>query len=145
MATLERPSDPYRGYNFRIEVGGFQRAAFRECEGLSAAQEPIEYREGTDPKHPRKVPGLNKYTNITLKWGISDDTDIWEWRKKCIDGKVERQDGSIILMDEEGNEVCRWNFFQGWPTNWTGPSLNATGNDIAIETLEITHERIEKA
>ena len=96
MATGDRV-DPYRGYRFRIEIDGIDRGGFREASGLDSAQDPIEYREGTEPLTVRKLPGLNKYSNITLKWGTTDDAALWEWRKKCIDGKVERKNGSVIL------------------------------------------------
>ncbi len=93
----------------------------------------------------RKLPGLNKYSNISLKWGITDDASLWEWRKKSIDGKVERKNGSIILINDAGEEKLRWNFRDAWPTKWTGPTFNATGNEVAIEALEIAHEGVEKA
>lgn len=137
--------DPYRVYNFIVEIDGITRAAFRECTGLDATQDVIEYREGSEATTPRKLPGLNKYSNITLKWGLSDDTDLWAWRQTAMDGKVERRNGSIVLLDDSGTEMLRWNFREGWPTQWTGPSLNATGNEVAIETLEIAHEGLVKA
>src|SRR5262245_54881712 len=144
MATGDR-KDPLRGYNFKIEIGGITRAGFREASGLDSTQDPIEYREGDQNLTVRKLPGLNKDSNITLKWGISDDADLWDWRKKSIDGKVERKNGSIVLYNDAGEEKVRWNFVDGWPTKWTGPSFNATGNEVAIETLEIAHEGLEKA
>lgn len=142
MATGDR-RDPFRSFNFRVELDGITRAGFRECSGLDASQDPIEYREGTDALTARKMPGLNKYSNITLKWGMTDDTELWDWRKKAIAGKVERKNGSIVLLDESGEEKLRWNFREAWPIKWTGPSFNATGNEVAIETLEITHEGLE--
>ena len=142
MATGDR-RDPFRSFNFRVELDGITRAGFRECSGLDASQDPIEYREGTEGLTARKLPGLNKYSNITLKWGMTDDTELWDWRKKAITGKVERKNGSIVLLDEAGEEKLRWNFREAWPTKWTGPSFNATGNEVAIETLEITHEGLE--
>jgi len=137
--------DPYRGYNFRIELDGITRAGFRECSGLDTSQDPIDYREGIEGLTARKLPGLNKYSNISLKWGITDDAELWDWRKKAMVGEVERKNGSIILMNDTQQEVMRWNFREGWPTKWAGPSLNATGNEVAIETLEIVHEGLEKA
>ena len=145
MATGDRV-DPYRGFNFRLEIQGIDRGGFREASGLDSSQDPIEYREGNEkPLTARKLPGLNKYSNISLKWGTTDDASLWEWRKKAIDGKVERKDGSIILMNDAGEEKNRCTFHNGWPTKWTGPSFNATGNEVAIETLEIAHEGVEKA
>ena len=93
----------------------------------------------------RRLPGLVKYTNITLKWGIIDDAELWDWRQKAVDGRIERKNGSIVLLDDTGAEKLRWNCRDGWPSKWTGPSLNATSNEVAIETLEIVHEGIVKA
>ena len=137
--------DPYLSYNFLVEIDGIVRAGFRECSGLDSTQDPVEYREGTDSFTSRKLPGAVKYSNISLKWGTTDDAELWEWRKKAADGKVERRNGSIVLMDSAGEEKIRWNFREGWPTKWSGPSLNATGNEVALETLEIAHEGLEKA
>lgn len=144
MATGER-KDPYRSFNFLVEIDGITRAGFRECSGLDTSQDPIDYREGNYPPTARKLPGLVKYSNITLKWGISDDKEMWEWRLKAIEGKVERKNGSIILLNSAGDEVARWNFSDAWPNKWTGPSFNATGNEVAIETLEIVHEGVKRA
>ncbi|MCO5188687.1 MAG: phage tail protein [Anaerolineae bacterium] len=137
--------DPYRVYNFLIEIDGITRGGFRECSGLDSAQDPIDYREGNEGLTVRKLPGLVKYSNITLKWGITDDFELLDWRQKAAEGTVERKNGSIILLDDTGEEKARWNFREGWPTKWTGPSLNATGNEVAIETLEIVHEGLKKA
>jgi len=144
MAVGDR-RDPYRSYNFLVEIDGITRAGFQECSGLDTSQDPIEYREGTDPLTPRKLPGIVKFSNITLKWGLTDDAELWEWRKKVADGTIERKNGSIVLMNDAGEEKARWNFREGWPTKWTGPTFNATGTDVAVESLEIAHEGVEKA
>jgi len=142
MATGDR-RDPFRSFNFKVELDGITRAGFRECSGLDASQDPIEYREGTEGLTARKLPGLNKYSNITLKWGMTDDAELWDWRKKAMNGKIQRKNGSIVLLDDAGKERLRWNFRDAWPTKWTGPSFNSTGNEVAIETLEIAHEGLE--
>lgn len=144
MATADRV-DPYRGYNFLIEIDGITRGGFRECSGLDSAQDPVEYREGTEGLTARKLPGLNKYSNISLKWGTTDDAELWDWRKKAMDGELERKSGSIVLNNDKGEEKVRWNFREAWPTKWTGPSFNATGNEVAVENLELAHEGVEKA
>ncbi len=137
--------DPHRAHNFMVEIDGIQRAGFREASGLDAANDAIDYREGTDPLAIRKVPGLVKYSNITLKWGMTSDPEIWAWRKSAMDGKVERKNLSIAMLGEDGSEVARWNVIRAWCTKITLPSFNATGNDIAIETMEITHEGVAQA
>jgi phage tail-like protein len=144
MATGDR-KDPYRSYNFKVEIDGITRAGFRECSGLDSTQDPVVYREGTDPLTERKLPGVVKYSNISLKWGTTDDHELWDWRKQAMDGKVARKNGSIILLDDAGAEKARWNFVNGWPSKWVGPSFNATGNEVAIETLDIVHEGVVRA
>lgn len=147
MATGER-KDPYRGYNFRIEIDGIDHGGFREASGLDSSQDPIEYREGTDPMHVRKLPGLNKYSNLTLKWGITDRTGLWDWRLDVASGKgpddVPRKDISVILVDDAGEEKWRWNLMKAWPTKWTAPGFNATANEVAVETLELSYEELLK-
>jgi phage tail-like protein len=142
MATGKR-SDPYRSFKFRVSIGGIQRAGFREVSGLDAATDTIDYREGDDKTLTiHKLPGLKKFSNLTFKRGITDDMELWNWRKKVMDGKIKecRQNGSIILMDDEGNDVAQWDFVDAWPTKWTGPSFNSTANEVAIDTLEVVHE-----
>ncbi|MCU0501253.1 MAG: phage tail protein [Anaerolineae bacterium] len=138
-------TDPFRGFNFIVEIDGVARAGFRECSGLDTTQDVVEYREGNEPITPRKLPGLAKYANVVLKGGVTDDKSLWTWRKTAIDGKVERKNGSIVLLDDAREEKKRWNFREGWPSKWTGPTFNATSNDVAIETLEIAHEGLELA
>jgi len=145
MADRDGKSDPFRSYRFRIQIDGIDRGGFRECSGLDFTQDPVDYREGTDPLHTRKLPGLQKFSNIVLKWGLSDDQELYDWRKQAMDGKVVRKNGSIVLLDDAGDEKVRWNFVNGWPTKWTGPSFNATASEVAVETLEIVHEGLTKA
>ncbi len=141
MPTGDR-KDPFRAYNFMLEVDGIDRAGFRECSGLDSSQDPVEYREGNETLTVRKLPGLVKYANITLKWGITDDAQLWDWRTKAVEGKIERKNISIVLLDDTSEEQVRWNLREAWPTKWTGPDFNATGTDVAIESLEIAHEGI---
>lgn len=93
----------------------------------------------------RTLPGLIKYASIILKWGLSDDKELWEWRQEMMDGKVARKNGAIILLNDAGEEKMRWNFTADWRAKWTGPTFNATGNEAAIETLEIVHEGLKEA
>jgi phage tail-like protein len=143
MPTGERV-DPYRGFNFRVQIDNTDVAAFSEASGLTFDVDPVEYREGTDlPLHVRKLTGLRKFANIALKRGITENQDLWDWYKEVLDGSVERRNGAVILLDEDRNEVLRWNFEGGWICKWEGPSMNATSNDVAIESIEICVERVE--
>lgn len=143
MAIGER-RDPFRQYNFLVEIDGLTRAGFKECYGLNTQQDIVQYREGNEPLRMRQLPGLVKFSNIVLKRGVTDDAELWNWRKSAQDGKVARKNGSVILLDDTGMEKGRWNFVEGWPVKWDGPAFNATGNEVAIETLEITHEGVDK-
>jgi phage tail-like protein len=143
MATGDR-KDPFRNFNFLVEIDGITQAGFTECTGFGANTDPIEYREGGETKTVRKLPGITKYPNITLKWGLTDSRELYDWYRDVVNGKIERRSGSIILNDLEGAEVARYNFFEAWPTKWDGPDFNAKGTDVAIETLELAHERIER-
>lgn len=144
MATGEIP-DPYGNYNFLVEIDGIARAAFRECSGFDSTIDVIEYREGGENTTTRKLPGMTKYSNITLKNGITDDRDLYDWHRRVVTGETERKNGSIVLLNRKGEEKARWNFMRAWPTKWDGPDLNAEGNEIAIETLELAHEGVERA
>jgi phage tail-like protein len=144
MATAQR-IDPYRNFNFLVEIGGITQAGFSDCSGFGSSTDPIEYREGGENTTVRKLPGMTKNTNITLKWGLTDSTELYDWYREIVNGKVDRRNGSIVVLDLEGKEKLRWNFFQGWPTKWDGPDFSAKGTDVAIETLEIAHEGIERA
>lgn len=138
-------NDPFSALNFRVEIENVSVGAFKECSGLTSELTVIEYRNGSDRGSPRKLPGMAKYSNITLKRGITTDRQLWDWHKAALDGNVQRRNGSIVLLDESGQEVLRWNFRHGWPTKYEAPTLNATANEVAIETLEITHEGFELA
>ena len=136
--------DPYAGYNFSVELDGITRAGFRECSGLENSQNAVEYREGTDKNlSVRKLSGLVTHSDITLSRGITADSKLWEWREKAMKGHVERHDISITLLDDAGNAKITWNLFACWPRQWTGPSLNATADDLAVEQLILACERVE--
>ena len=140
-----QPVDPYRGFNFLVEIDGITQAGFQEVSGLDSSTDTIDYREGTDPLHFRKLPGLNKHSAITLKRGITDSDEMWRWRRTVIEGAPQRKNGSIILRDQKGAERVRWNFLNAWPSKWTGPALNAASSAVAIESPEITHEELARA
>lgn len=140
MATGVRV-DPFRAFNFRIEFDGLTVGSFSECSGLSSEGEAVEYREGTDfSLSVRKLIGLRKYSNIVLKRGYTTNGELWAWYKNIVNGIADRRNGSIILMDEEHNDVMRWNIEGAWINKIEGPSFNATANEVAIESIELVHE-----
>ncbi len=144
--------DPYRQFRFRIELDGIEQAGFSECTFGDTTTDPVEYREGDEPPRFRKLSGLTKYGNITLKWGITDTMDIYNWRQDIINdgaGKGTGEQGhrknvSIILVDEAGSDKARWDIERAWPTKYDPPDFSAKGNEVAIETLEIVHEGFKR-
>src|SRR5262249_61796983 len=101
MATGTRV-DPYRGFNFLVEIDGITQGGFQEVSGLDASTASIDYREGTDPNHSRRLTGLNSYSAITLNRGITDSDELWKWRQTVIGGKTQRKNGSIVVAAETG-------------------------------------------
>jgi phage tail-like protein len=136
--------DPYKAFNFRVEIEGITTAEFAEASGLQSETAVVEYRTGGEHL-VRKLPGLTTFANIALRRGVTKDAELWNWRKSIVDGHVERRNGSIILLEDDGTEVVRWNFRNGWICKWEGPSMDAKANEVAIETIEIAHEGVELA
>jgi phage tail-like protein len=137
--------DPYKNFRFRVEIEGLTQASFSECSGFGSRVEVIEYREGGDPSSVRKLPGRVSYPDITLKWGVTDSRELYDWHRAVVQGQIQRKNCSIVLLDDSGNERIRWNLFHAWPSKWDGPDFNAKGSDVAIEALTITCEGVELA
>jgi phage tail-like protein len=138
--------DPYRNARFLLEIDGIKQAGFSEVTIPDTSSDPVEYREGNEDTTVRKLPALTKYGNVTLKWGTTDSLELYNWRKLVMQGKMKdaRKNVAIILQDEEGKAAARWEFKQAWPSKYSSPSLSGKGNDVAIETLEIVHEGMER-
>jgi phage tail-like protein len=137
--------DPLRDFRFLVEIEGIQQAAFTECSGLGSEVHVVEYRSGNEPTATRKLAGRVSYPNIVLKWGVTQSRELYNWHLQVIQGNVQRKNGSVILLDDAGQESVRWNFFNAWPSRWEGPTLNAMSNGVAIESLTLTCERQEQA
>ena len=134
-------TDPFRAFNFRVEFDGLTVGSFSECSGLTAEGDSVDYREGTDiPLTVRKLMALRKYTNVVLKRGYTTNHELWNWYKNIANGIADRRSGSIILMDEERNEVMRWQVENAWINKIEAPTFNATANEVAIESCELIHE-----
>ena len=136
--------DPLRNFRFRLEIDGIQQAGFSEVTGFDVTTEPIDYREGTDPTHVRKLPGLTKYGNVTLKWGVTDSKELHDWHRQIVDGNIQRKNISIVVVDESGQDKARWEVVEAWPSKYDPTDLNAKGNDVSIEMLEIANEGVKR-
>jgi phage tail-like protein len=137
-------TDPLVGFHYAVEVQGMVTGYFTECSGLGSEHEVIEHKV-VDEKGKEvimKIPGRLKWENITLKRGITDNMDIWDWRKKVEDGDVKgaRANGSIVMFDQDLAEMARWNFEGAWPVKVSGPSVKSDSNEIGVEELALAHE-----
>jgi phage tail-like protein len=140
MAIASR-IDPFRTFNFRLEIDGLTVGSFRECSGLAADGNAVEYREGTDvPRSVRKLIGLQTYSNVTLKRGQTTNPELWNWYRNIVNGLPDRRHGSVILMDEQRKDVMRWSIENMWIKKIEAPSFNATANEVAVESVELVHE-----
>ncbi|MGH2359976.1 MAG: phage tail protein [bacterium] len=138
-------TDPYRNFNFRVEIDGVTQSMFSEVILPEARADVIEYREGGEPSIVRKLPGRIHFGNLILKWGTTTSHELYDWWRTVQDGHAVRKSLSVILLDESQNEVKRWNFRHAWPMRYQPPVLNAQGTEVVIELLEIAHEGMELA
>jgi phage tail-like protein len=136
--------DPFRNFNFVVEIQGLRQAGFAECSGFGSSTDPTEVPEGGWNSTVHKLAGRTKQNNITLKWGLTDSRDFYDWYRDLVGGMVKRLNGSIVALDLEGQEAARWDFNGAWPTKWDGPDFSAKSNEVAIETLELAHNGLER-
>jgi len=138
--------DPLRNFRFRLEIEGIQQANFSEVTMGETTTDAIDYREGNEPSHVRKLDGLTKYGNITLKWGVTDSTELYDWHMAIVAGQIKtnRKQVAIIVMDESGADKARFVVSDAWPMKYQPSALNGKGNEVLIELLEIVNEGIER-
>lgn len=137
-------------YYFKLTLGGAESAGyFKECTGLSSENQVVTHTSADEQGKAlvQKFPGQLQWSNITLKRGVDADNTLWSWRQEVIDGKIEgaRKDGTIEVVDWEGKPVTTYSFRRGWPCKYSAPGLNASGNDILVEEMEIAHEGFIRA
>ena len=137
----DQRKDPFLTFNFAVEIQGLVVGGFNEVSGLQAEIEVQDYREGGVNEYIHKRAGPARYpSNLTLKRGMTDTTVLWSWYCDVMQGKVDRKNLSVVLMDSTGQEKKRWNFLKAYPVKWVGPGLRATASEVAVETLELVHD-----
>jgi phage tail-like protein len=138
--------DPLRNYRFRVEIDGIQAGGFSEVFIEPTTTEVIDYREGGDRSHVRKLPGLTKFGNVTLKRGVSTSLELFNWHLQVVRGEIAnaRRNVTIVVLDDAGQDVARFQVSDAWPTKYDPGDLNARGNEVFIESLELANEGIER-
>jgi phage tail-like protein len=139
-------ADPYRAYNFKLVIQGVTEGHFTECSGMGIKVQAIKYREGGTNQVVHCVPGYVEYADVTLRYGLTDSPDLWNWFMAAVKGKVSRKNVSILLLDSDGaTEVMRWDLINAWPSEWRGVPLDAMNREVALETLTLVFETLERA
>ena len=140
--------DPLRNFRFRLEIDGIQQAGFSEVTIADTTTDAIDYREGNEAAHFRKLSGLTKFANVTLKWGATESLDLYKWHASVVavgsGGTGNRKKVTVIVVDEAGKDKARFVISDAWPIKYTPGALTGKGNDVMIESLELANEGIER-
>lgn len=143
---LGSPADPYRNYNFLLQIQDIPEARFTECHGLAVRVQPIRYRESGAGQVVRALPGAVEYADVVLRYGLTLSADLWGWMLAITRGTVQRRHVSVVMLDQDGStEALRWNLINAWPCEWRGAPLDANGREAAIEELRLAFDSLERA
>jgi phage tail-like protein len=136
--------DPFRAYNFKLEIDGVNEGHFIRCGGVDARMEVISYREGGGGPI-RKLPGQMMLGTLTLEYGLTRSPELWNWFQASMTGVPQRKNVSILMLGMDGiTEVLRWNLLEAWPCAMKCPPLDALGQMVAIESITITFESFNR-
>jgi phage tail-like protein len=136
--------DPYQGFNFMVEIEGILAGSFSECTGLTVETETFEYREGGVNEYVHRFAGPTRYPPLLLKHGLTQIDGLWSWHQDVANGIVERQNGTIYLLDQQRLPVIWWDFKEAYPVKYIGPELRAESGAIAFETIELAHRGLSR-
>lgn len=139
-------NDPLRNFRFRLEIDNIKQANFSEATIGETTTDAIDYREGNEPAHVRKLDGLTKYGNLTLKWGVTDSKEISDWHLAVVKGQIgsNRKTVTLVVLDETGADKARFVVSEAWPMKYQPSGLNGKGNEVLIELVELVNEGIER-
>jgi phage tail-like protein len=139
--------DPYRAYNFKLTFQpNIAEAHFTEITGVGISVQAIAYREGGMRPYVHSVPGYVEYSPITLRYGLTSSRELFDWFMTAVNGKVQRRNVSILLLDSDSvAEVMRWDLINAWPSQWRGTILNGMLREVAIESLTLVYETLQRA
>jgi phage tail-like protein len=104
----------------------------------------FEYREGGVNEYMHRFAGPTKYPPLVLKHGLTQIDGLWSWHQEVIQGKIERRNGTIYLLDKQRIPVMWWDFKEAFPIKWTGPEFRADANNIAMESVELAHRGLSR-
>ena len=138
-------NDPYMSFNFLVEIEGLLVGGFSEVTGLQVETIVETYREGGLNEYEHKLAGPTRYpSNLILKHGLTDIEALWKWHQDVTQGKIERKNGTIYLLDRQRLPAMWWDFKEAYPMKWSGPEFRAESGAVAVETVELVHHGISK-
>jgi phage tail-like protein len=135
-----RPVEPFLAFNFAVEIEGLLIGGFTEVSGLEGEIEITAHREGGVNGYAHQLPGPASYSNLTLRHGLTGISTLWNWYYNTAQGVIQRKNGTIMLLDPQQIPVMWWNFRNALPVRWTGPTFNATSDEVGFESIELAHE-----
>lgn len=139
-------TDPYGAFNFQLLIDGVAEGHFTECTGLGMRVEAIAYREAGNNQAVRRIPGRVEYSDVILRYGLTDSLDLWNWLRAVAQGVVERKNVSVVMLASDGaTEALRWNLLNAWPAEWRGAPLRALSQEIAIEQMRLVCDEMNRA
>lgn len=136
-------SDPLPGFRFQVEIAGIQDATFLECSGFETKLDVEEYKEGGLNDYLHKLPGRQSYTNVTLKRGVVNSIELWDWLHRLSTAAAkssEKKNMSVVLCNGKGEEQLRWNLIAAFPVKWSVPSMQSEQSSVYVESLEIAYQ-----
>lgn len=138
-------SEMYRNYNFLLRIDQAE-IKFTECTGLGMRIEPIRYRESGQHSIVRALPGPVAYSEVILRYGVSDSLELWNWLKAIAEGNIQRRNVTIVqLANDVATQKINWNLFDAWPCQWSGVPFDALGREAAIEEVRLAFDRLARA
>lgn len=143
-----RATDPLITFLFSVDVQGQITGYFQECSGIGSENEVVDHKVtmGKGYEYVQKIPGRVKYSDVTLKRGIADDMEIWDWRQMVVDGKMDkaRKNCSITMYDRDYKPAAKWDLVNAWPSKVTGPAAKADSNEFGVEEMVLVHEGMKR-
>ena len=137
-----QPIWPLPSFSFQVTWGSQSKIPFQEVSGLDTETQVIEYRHSNAPMYSTiKMPGSQKFGNVTLRRGVFvKDNSFWQWYSQITMNTMARSDVVVQLLDQKGSPTMTWTLRNAWPTKISAPTLQADGNQAAIESLEVAHQ-----
>jgi phage tail-like protein len=128
---------------FHVQIGNVSEAMFTECSGLQAEVQVEEYAQGGENDTVHKLAGRVRYSNITLRRGVRFSDTLYLWWRQVLQGKITRKNVTILLFDPHMGSLMQWQLIDAFPVKWVAPQLRAADSSPAIESLELTFERLD--